>query len=91
MSRVLAETELPSELSAFQAVDAAYPQELTRCYDALRRRLAVLIEAEKELAPYIYRSLRDRLKADGTRCLYLDGRASADLPPPPPGASLVAR
>ena len=89
MTRVLAETELPSELSAFQAVDAAYPQELTRCYDALRRRLAVLIEAEKELAPYIYRSLRDRLKADGTRCLYLDGRASSDLPPPPPGASLV--
>ncbi len=89
MNRVLAETELPSELSAFQAVDAAYPAELTRCYDALRRRLPVLIEAEKELAPYLYRSLRDRLKADGTRCLYLDGRTSSDLPPPPPGASLV--
>ena len=89
MTRVLAESELPTELSPFQAVDAAYPVELTRCYDALRRRLPVLIEAEKELAPYIYRSLRDRLKADGTRCLYLDGRASADLPPPPQGATLV--
>jgi cell division protease FtsH len=89
VTRVLAESELPSELSPFQAVDAAYPVELARCYDALRRRLPVLIEAEKELAPYLYRSLRDRLKADGTRCLYLDGRASADLPPPPQGASLV--
>jgi cell division protease FtsH len=89
-SRLVAETELPAELSAFGAVDAAYPQELARCHDALRRRLPVLIECEKELAPYVYRSIRDRLKADGTRCLYLDGRAANDLPPPPPGAGLVA-
>jgi cell division protease FtsH len=88
-SRVLAESELPAELTPFQAVDAAYPQELARCYDALRRRLPCLVECEKELAPYVYRSLRDRLKADGTRCLYLDGRASADLPPPPPNVGLV--
>src|SRR5829696_2182050 len=87
--RVLAETELPAELSAFAAVDAAYPAELARCCDALRRRLAVLVECEKELAPYIYKSLRDRLKADGVRCLYLDGRAANDLPPPPPGVGLV--
>src|SRR5262249_9703243 len=78
-SRIIAETELPAELSAFGAVDAAYPQELAGCYDALRRRLPVLIECEKELAPYVYRSIRDRLKADGTRCLYLDGRGSNDL------------
>ncbi len=90
MSRVLAESELPAELTAFGAVDAAYPTELAGCYDALRRRLPVLIECEKELAPYLYRSIRDRLKADGTRCLYLDGRASADLPPPPNGVGIVA-
>ncbi|MDB4954141.1 MAG: ATPase central domain protein [Myxococcales bacterium] len=89
MTRLLAETDLPVELSPFQAVDAAYPSELARCYEALRRRLPVLIECEKELAPYVYRSIRDRLKVDGTRCLYLDGRASADLPPPPPGVGLV--
>ena len=89
-TRLLAETELPVELSAFGAVDAAYPQELARAFDALRRRLPVLIECEKELAPYLYRSLRERLKAEGTRCVYLDGRAASDLPPPPPGAGLVA-
>ena len=89
MSLTVAESALPAELSAFAAVDAAYPAELTRCYDALRRRLPVLIECEKELAPYVYRSIRDRLKADNTRCLYLDGRASADLPPPPQGVGLV--
>ncbi|MGN6107050.1 MAG: AAA family ATPase [Kofleriaceae bacterium] len=80
---------MPAELSAFGAVDAAYPAELTRCYEALRRRLPVLIECEKELAPFLYRSLRDRLKTDGARCLYLDGRAASDLPPPPPGAGIV--
>ena len=90
VSRLLAEAELPSELSVFGAVDAAYPDELARCYEALRRRLPVLIECEKELSPYLYRSLRERLKGDGARCLYLDGRAANDLPPPPPGAGLVA-
>jgi len=89
LTLTIAESALPAELSAFAAVDAAYPAELTRCYDALRRRLAVLVECEKELAPYVYRSIRDRLKADNTRCLYLDGRASADLPPPPQGVGLV--
>ncbi len=90
MSRVLPEAELPTELSVFGAVDAAYPAAITRICEALRRRLPVLVECEKELAPYLYRSVRERLKVDGARCLYLDGRNSAELPPPPPGASLVA-
>jgi cell division protease FtsH len=89
MTRVVAESELPTELSVFAAVDAAYPKEIAHCHDALRRRLPVLVECEKELAPYIYRSLRERLKGDGTRCLYLDGRSASDLPQPPPGSSLV--
>jgi cell division protease FtsH len=87
--RFLAESELPAELSPFAAVDAAYPAEITRCYEALRRRLPVLIECEKELSPFLYRSIRERLKVDGARCLYLDGRAAQDLPPPPQGANLV--
>jgi cell division protease FtsH len=89
MTRTLAESELPAELSPFGAVDAAYPTELTRAYEALRRRLPVLIECEKELSPFLYRSIRDRLKADNAKCLYLDGRAAADLPPPPQGVGLV--
>jgi len=89
MSRTLAESELPAELSPFAAVDAAYPTELTRAYEALRRRLPVLIECEKELSPFLYRSIRDRLKTDNAKCLYLDGRQAADLPPPPAGVGLV--
>ena len=90
VGRLVAEAALPDELSPFAAVDAAFPRELAQCHDALRRRLPVLVECEKELAPYVYRSVRERLKADGTRCLYLDGRPAKDLPPPPQGAGLVA-
>jgi cell division protease FtsH len=90
MTRTVPEAELPAELSVFAAVDAAYPLELARCHDALRRRLPVLIECEKELAPYVYRSLRERLKPEATRCIYLDGRSAKDLPAPPQGAGLVA-
>lgn len=90
-TRVIPESSLPEELTPFQAVDAAYPVELSRCYESLRSRLPVLIECEKELSPYVYRSIRDRLKADAQniRCLYLDGRPGNDLPPPPPGTGLI--
>jgi cell division protease FtsH len=89
VSRALAEAELPTELTLFGAVDLAYPAALARCAEALRRRLPVLVECEKELAPFLYRSLRERLKSEGVRCLYLDGRTAADLPPPPAGAGLL--
>ncbi|MEZ4318480.1 MAG: AAA family ATPase [Myxococcota bacterium] len=78
MAQRIPESELATELTAFQAVELAYPGELTRTYDALRRRLPVLVECDKELVPYFYRSLRDRLKRDDVRCVYLDGRPSAD-------------
>ncbi len=76
-TRVIPESELPAELTAFAAVDTAYP---TRAR-ALPRRAPppacrCLVECEKELAPYIYRSLRDRLQARMARAvIYLDGRA----------------
>ncbi len=77
MSRVVPERELPVELGPFAAVEAAYPAELARCHEALRRGLPVLVECDKELAPYFYKVLRDRLKAEGRRCVYLDGRPDA--------------
>jgi cell division protease FtsH len=83
------EEELPVELSPFAAVEAAYSTELSRSLEALGRGLPVLIECEKEMVPYFYRCLRDRLKASGRRCLYLDGRPIQELPPPPAGMGLI--
>ncbi len=92
MSVSIPEDKLPAELTAFAAVEAAYPQELARITDSLRRGLPVLVEAEKELTPYLYKCVRDRLKKETPprQFLYLDGRPINDMPPPQPGMGLVA-
>ena len=92
MSISILEDKLPAELTAFAAVEAAYPQELARITDALRRGLPVLVEAEKELTPYLYKCVRDRLKKETPprHFVYLDGRPISDMPPPQPGMGLVA-
>lgn len=71
------ESHLPVEQNAFEAVEAAYPNELAECQEALARHLPALVECDKELVPYFYKCLRDRLKRQGTRCIYLDGRVDA--------------
>jgi cell division protease FtsH len=83
------EDKLPLELTPFQAVEAAYPAELARATESLVQGLPVLIEAEKELTPFVYKCLRDRLKPQGRSLIYLDGRQVADLPPPPAGMNLL--
>jgi cell division protease FtsH len=37
----------------------------------------VLIECDKELAPYLYKNVRDRLKQSKLQCLYLNGQQTA--------------
>ncbi len=90
MSLEIIEEQLPVELTAFAAVESAYPAEISRITDGLRRGLPVLVECEKELTPYLYKAVRDRLKKEGRTFLYLDGRPITDLPPLPPGLGLVA-
>ncbi len=89
MSTEVAESSLPIELNAFAAVEAAYPDAISRITDSLRNGLSVLVEADKELTPYLYRCVRDRLKKEGKNFLYLDGRPIADMPPLPAGIGLV--
>jgi cell division protease FtsH len=40
-----------------------------------------MVECDKELTPYFYKCLRDRLKADNMQCIYLDGRPPSDVDP----------
>ena len=86
---VIAEASLPVELTPFAAVEAAYPAELSTVTEALRRALPVMVECDKELVPYFYKCVRDRLKVEGKKFLYLDGRPVADVPAPPPGLGLI--
>ena len=74
MSIHIDESELPQQLSPEQSVEAAYTEQLADTHSDLLRGLPVLLECEKDLAPYIYMNLRGRLRKDDVRCLYLDGR-----------------
>lgn len=89
MSALIREDELPLELNAFQAVEAAYPSELAATQEALSRGLPSLIECDKELVPYFYKCIRDRLKAAGKSCVYLDGRPDPNSPPQNPPMGIV--
>ncbi|HEX4609542.1 MAG TPA: AAA family ATPase [Urbifossiella sp.] len=70
----LSEKDLPKDLTPDQAVEGAYAQELAEVAGRLTRGLPVLVECDKELAPYLYMNVRARLKESKLQCLYLDGR-----------------
>ncbi|MDX1928716.1 MAG: hypothetical protein SFV81_19460, partial [Pirellulaceae bacterium] len=74
MSIFVAEKSLPQELSTEQAVELAYSANLLDCFNDLQRGLPVLIECEKDLAPFVFINMRTRLKQAGVQCVYLDGR-----------------
>lgn len=80
MSILIDEKDLPASLSEKQAVDAAYASELAETTSRLQRGLRTLIECDKDLGPYVYMCLRDRLAALGFKCIYLDGRPKGDEP-----------
>src|ERR1700730_2994556 len=74
MSVLIKESDLPQELTAEAAVEAAYASELAETASKLQRGLPTLIECDKDLGPYLYLNLRNRLRASNLRCIYLDGR-----------------
>jgi cell division protease FtsH len=78
MSILLAEKELPQDLSVDQAVELAYSAELAEVAGKLQRGLPTLIECAKDLAPFLFVNLRQRLKASDLRSTYLDGRSGPD-------------
>src|SRR4029078_8317176 len=74
MSITLPEKDLPASLTAEQAVEAAYSQELADAASKLVRGLPVLIECDKELAPYMFLNIRHRLREAKLPRIYLGGR-----------------
>src|SRR5215475_6293927 len=74
MSIVIPESELPTELELSAAVEAAYAAPLAGVADRLQRGLPTLVECDKELVPFLFANVRDRLKSTGMKFAYLDGR-----------------
>src|SRR5205807_6073785 len=78
MSVLIPERDLPAELTPDQAVEAAYAAELAAVAGKLARGLPCLVECDKELAPFLYKNVRDRLKQQKIQSAYLDGRPRGD-------------
>src|SRR3954453_7271943 len=74
MSIAITEKDLPASLTAEQAVEQAYAQEMADIASKLVRGLPTLVECDKELAPYLFMNLRNRLREAKLQCVYLDGR-----------------
>ena len=74
MSITVTEKDLPTNLTPVEAVEAAYSAELAEVASKLVRGLPTLIECDKELAPYLFMNVRDRLRQAKLQCIYLDGR-----------------
>jgi cell division protease FtsH len=85
LTRVVPEADLPLDIAAGAAVEAAYPLELARIEEALLARLPSMVECDKELVPYFYAAIRNRLKKRDLQCAYLDGRPAANAEGPPQG------
>ena len=62
MSITITERDLPTNLTPEEAVEAAYSAELAEVASKLIRGLPTLIECDKELAPYLFMNVRDRLR-----------------------------
>jgi ATP-dependent Zn protease len=74
MALLLAEKDLPADLTPEQAVEAAYARELAKVASKINLGLPTLVECDKDLAPFAFLNLRSRLKEIGMVCKYLDGR-----------------
>src|SRR5437868_13254631 len=89
MSVFIPEQDLPQELSTEQAIEAAYAAELAEVASKLQRGLPCLVECDKDLAPFLFLNVRNRLRAAKLRCVYLDGRPREDQPQQPQGMAPV--
>lgn len=77
--------ELPLELSAAQAIEAAYRPDLDEIAQRLGARLSVLIECDKAIAQHLYVALRDRLShGSGLSCHLVGGHPRRRLRPDDP-------
>jgi cell division protease FtsH len=89
MSIFIPEKELPQQLTAEAAVEAAYTVELAEVSSKLQRGLPCLVECDKDLAPFLFLNVRNRLRTHKVRCVYLDGRPREDQAQQPQGTMPV--
>jgi cell division protease FtsH len=95
MSVFIPEDELPQELSVPEAVDAAYAAELAEVGSKLLRGLPVLVECDKDLTPFLFSRLRNRVgkkkgAPDGLEFALCDGMPRTEAEQGPMAQGLMA-
>ena len=93
MSVLVTEKDLPKDLTVENVVEAAYASELAEVASKITRGLPVMVECDKDLVPYIFVNIRNRLRTaiPPRRCIYLDGRPSPEeAAAPMPTMGLIA-
>ena len=85
MSVIVPENQLPLELSIEAAVEAAYCSTIAEVSSDLHRGLPVLLECDKDLMPWLFMSIRARLRQHNLRCVFLDGRVPPESQQIPQG------
>ena len=76
-------SQLPLDLAPVDAVEAAYGSDADWVTDKLRRQVSCLLECDKQLVPWLYPAIRQRLKqaAPGEasfRCRFVSGQHKPD-------------
>ena len=74
MSVLINENELPQDLDGRRRRRSGVCSELAEVASSCSRGLPALVECDKDLAPFLYPTVRNRLSQPTCRCLYLDGR-----------------
>lgn len=72
--------ELPRKISAFDAVEQCYQEQLRFVTARLNEEVSVLIRCEKQIIPYLQSILKRRLATDGKSTAIIDGRADQSSP-----------
>ena len=84
---------LPTDLSLEDAVEAGYGDELDWVAGKLRQNVSTMVECDKQLVPWFYAAVRDRLR-DATagralRCRFVSGQADPNQQQQGPQPSLL--
>ncbi len=72
--------DLPRRISAFDAVEQCYQEQLRFAVARLNEDVSVLIRCEKQIIPYLQSILKRRLATDGKSTAIIDGRADQQSP-----------
>jgi cell division protease FtsH len=80
MGRLSEVTARALTMTTQQSRVAEFTRELADLAIDLQQGTSCLVECQKELTHFLYLELRDRLLAQGLRCLFIDGRPRVDEP-----------